>query len=165
MPLHIENKKVGQHNLYNGKGFNVMIKIEGMLKTTWTVEGPSLIILEKSKSKTIPIANIQSCNHKPPGFQGRGTIEVKIAQSPTGAISVGGMTALFANDDIIVYKRDQADNANRLCAYISNYSAQAPNPATASSDADELRKFKELFEDGIISQEEFDTKKKQLLGL
>ena len=33
------------------------------------------------------------------------------------------------------------------------------------SDADELKKFKELLDMGIISQEEFDAKKKQLLGL
>ena len=33
------------------------------------------------------------------------------------------------------------------------------------SDADELKKFKELADSGIITQEEFDAKKKQLLGL
>lgn len=34
-----------------------------------------------------------------------------------------------------------------------------------SSNADELKKFKELLDSGVITQEEFDTKKKQLLGL
>ena len=33
------------------------------------------------------------------------------------------------------------------------------------SNADELKKFKELLDNGIITQEEFDAKKKQLLGL
>lgn len=33
------------------------------------------------------------------------------------------------------------------------------------SNADELRKYKELLDDDIITQEEFDAKKKQLLGL
>ena len=33
------------------------------------------------------------------------------------------------------------------------------------SNADELRKYKGLLDDGIISQDEFDAKKKQLLGL
>jgi hypothetical protein len=33
------------------------------------------------------------------------------------------------------------------------------------SNADELRKFKELLDSGVITQEEFDAKKKQLLGL
>ena len=33
------------------------------------------------------------------------------------------------------------------------------------SPADELRKYKELLDDGIITQDEFDAKKKQILGL
>lgn len=36
---------------------------------------------------------------------------------------------------------------------------------TGISDADELKKYKELLDEGIISQEEFDTKKKQLLDV
>lgn len=46
-----------------------------------------------------------------------------------------------------------------------------PTAATAikqeapKSDADELKKYKELLDSGIITQEEFDAKKKQLLGL
>ncbi len=35
----------------------------------------------------------------------------------------------------------------------------------AVSSADELKKFKELLDMGVITQEEFDAKKKQLLGL
>ncbi|MBE6680442.1 MAG: SHOCT domain-containing protein [Ruminococcaceae bacterium] len=34
-----------------------------------------------------------------------------------------------------------------------------------SSNADELKKYKELLDSGVITQEEFDAKKKQLLGL
>ena len=34
-----------------------------------------------------------------------------------------------------------------------------------TSNADELRKYKDLLDSGIITQEEFDAKKKQLLGL
>ena len=35
----------------------------------------------------------------------------------------------------------------------------------AVSAADELKKFKELLDSGIITQDEFDAKKKQLLGI
>jgi len=41
---------------------------------------------------------------------------------------------------------------------------QSANAPTASS-ADELKKFKDLLDSGVITQEEFDAKKKQLLGL
>jgi len=33
------------------------------------------------------------------------------------------------------------------------------------SNADELKKYKDLWDNGIISKEEFDAKKRQLLGL
>lgn len=39
------------------------------------------------------------------------------------------------------------------------------NVIQQSSSADELKKFKELLDTGVITQEEFDAKKKQLLGL
>lgn len=38
-------------------------------------------------------------------------------------------------------------------------------PAPTVSPADELKKYKELLDAGVLSQEEFDAKKKQLLGL
>ena len=33
------------------------------------------------------------------------------------------------------------------------------------STADELRKFKELYDDGAITEDEYEAKKKQILGL
>ena len=42
-----------------------------------------------------------------------------------------------------------------------------PQPTVVQqvSAADEIKKFKELLDLGVITQEEFDAKKKQLLGL
>ena len=40
-----------------------------------------------------------------------------------------------------------------------------PENAPATTSADELKKYKELLDTGVITQEEFDNKKKQLLGL
>ena len=37
--------------------------------------------------------------------------------------------------------------------------------SVSGSSASEIREFKQLLDDGIITQEEFDAKKKQLLGL
>ena len=34
-----------------------------------------------------------------------------------------------------------------------------------TTSADELKKYKDLLDSGVITQEEFDAKKKQLLGL
>ena len=51
----------------------------------------------------------------------------------------------------LVAKRSRAVNSVSLSA--------------SQSSADELKKYKELFDSGVISQEEFDAKKKQLLDL
>lgn len=40
-----------------------------------------------------------------------------------------------------------------------------PNASSTFSTAEELKKYKDLYDNGIISQEEYDAKKKQLLGL
>ena len=56
------------------------------------------------------------------------------------------------NDAISAYKRSQ--KAPAASVVVQN----------AASAADELRKFKELMDMGVITQEEFNQKKKQLLG-
>ena len=43
--------------------------------------------------------------------------------------------------------------------------APVAEPVPSMSNADELKKFKELLDGGVITLEEFDAKKKQLLGL
>lgn len=55
-------------------------------------------------------------------------------------------------------------------AYAAPAAPVAPAPAPAaptsvSEAADDLLKLKELLDAGILTQEEFDAKKKQLLGL
>lgn len=54
---------------------------------------------------------------------------------------------------------------NLLIERQSAKASQATNSATAQSNADELKKYKELLDNGIITPEEFESKKKQLLGL
>lgn len=45
------------------------------------------------------------------------------------------------------------------------YSHTVAKPVANNSKANELKEYKELLDMGVISQEEFDAKKKQLLGL
>ena len=72
--------------------------------------------------------------------------------------------ALIANRDevhnaisALLIDRQDKKNATASVTNITNEILQ--------SDADELKKFKELLDCGIITQEEFDAKKKKLLGL
>lgn len=60
------------------------------------------------------------------------------------------------------------DGGSEIADYIAELISQNTTqsvPQIGKSDADELSKYKELLEKGVISQEEFDAKKKQLLGI
>lgn len=62
------------------------------------------------------------------------------------------------------------EEAETVVEYIRNQIEAVKNAPMGgvvqqTSDADELKKFKELLDMGVITQEEFDAKKKQLLGL
>lgn len=48
---------------------------------------------------------------------------------------------------------------------LSKNNNDANNAVNNISSADEIRKYKELLDDDIISQDEFNAKKKELLGL
>ncbi len=66
--------------------------------------------------------------------------------------------------------RQQAKNVQRFMdefdIMISWYKQITPSAGAVSGNAaDEIRKYKELLDDGIITQAEFDAKKKQLLEL
>lgn len=56
---------------------------------------------------------------------------------------------------------------NAITKIIDDYKTVSLNNTVVQqvSDADELKKFKELLDAGIISAEEFEIKKKQILGL
>ena len=68
--------------------------------------------------------------------------------------------------------RDEIKDLNALVSKVDAIIAKNTQTAKTTSTentnpdpADEIRKFKKLADDGIITQDEFETKKKQLLGL
>lgn len=73
---------------------------------------------------------------------------------------------------ISLNNKQAADLFRQAANFIMEKSAEAKQPQTVSvqkestvSAADEIKKFKELLDMGAISQEEYEAKKKQLLGL
>lgn len=60
--------------------------------------------------------------------------------------------------------RETLSGFDTIVASMANNGSSAAMKNELSS-ADEIRKFKELLEEGIITQEEFDAKKQELLGL
>jgi len=60
---------------------------------------------------------------------------------------------------------NQKNAAARPPANPMSVKATAPTPVPATSNADELLKYKSLLDAGAITEEEYNAKKKQLLGL
>ena len=119
-------------------------------------------------SKTLPMANIISVSIKPSGW-GRGFIEFTTPGSRDSKNTEEALT----NENALCFKNSSQDaEAKKIKEYVDEQIlkiAQTKTGATviqqANSPAEELKKFKELLDSGIINQEEFDAKKKQLLGL
>lgn len=84
--------------------------------------------------------------------------------------SIAITTASGAIKFAFIKNRDEMYNAisklllDRQTA-TKNIIVQETNNNNNASNADELKKFKDLLDSGVITQEEFDAKKKQLLGL
>lgn len=90
---------------------------------------------------------------------------------PGSVESKGGVGDALNDENTIPFRNDQEKEAKEIYDYIIARRAElkkAPAQATVvqqTSPVDEIRKYKALLDEGIISQDEFDTKKKQLLGL
>ena len=71
----------------------------------------------------------------------------------------------FTFDTTKVTNEKMREVAEYVKKRVEEYKRQKAAPASPPSAADEIKKFKELLDMGVITQEEFDAKKKQLLGL
>ncbi len=120
--------------------------------------------------KTLYYSDITSVQYKVPGRLS-GHIQFSL---PGGLESTGGVMAASADENTVTItgKDGTAIIAEKVVEFINQkireYKTSKNGSTTViqqTSSADELKKFKELLDMGIITQEEFDAKKKQLLGL
>lgn len=90
----------------------------------------------------------------------------------TGALA-GNMVSAYADgknannalNSITDYSRCPKCNSTNVSVLEDGEEVASQSSGSSVSAADELKKFKELLDIGVITKEEFDAKKKQLLGL
>lgn len=120
-----------------------------------------------SGNKTIPMSAIQSVQFREGGVVVNGFIQFTVMG---GRESQGGVFNA-ANDENTIMLRmgEQSELGKKIKTYIENRIIELSKPQTMivqkASTADEIIKFKGLLDAGVISQEEFDAKKEQLLGM
>lgn len=141
--------------------------------TSLIVADGNLIVSSKKSSETIPISKIQSFAIKEPGAFTSGSVTFRTAQAATASINLGfGISTALGAEKTFYFQKSDVAAARKLRDCIANYGRRQNTPATtqvatgaASSTVEELRGLKVLLDEGILTQEEFDAKKKQILGL
>lgn len=115
--------------------------------------------------KTIPFSSLTSIQFKPAGTITNGYIQFGVLG---GVECKGGALAAGYDENTVFFQKKNSELANNIKEFLEKKIAEKNNPAPTiqqTSSADELKKFKDLLDSGVITQEEFDAKKKQLLGL
>ncbi|AFK87415.1 MULTISPECIES: SHOCT domain-containing protein [Thermoanaerobacterium] len=140
-PLYVLNGTDGQLELYEDK---VVIKRNG-LRARMT---QGLL----AHDKEFFIKQISGIQYRPAGKIAKGYIQIIVQGSKEN------------NRNAVIFTNKSNEVALKIKEQLE---AMLANNATenTTSAADEIKKFKELLDEGIITEEEFNQKKKQLLGL
>ena len=104
--------------------------------------------LGTTNEKQIVIKDIQSINEHISGL------------TKTGELRIVGITETFIIKILRKGLNEEIKKAINKARKVENNSNNTNN---ALSNADEIRKYKQLYDDGIITQEEFERKKQELL--
>ncbi|MFR7484891.1 MAG: SHOCT domain-containing protein [Acutalibacter sp.] len=115
-------------------------------------------------TKTIPLSSVTSVQIKKPGSIMAGFISFSIA----GGKEFMGASTMDAiqDENSFLIRNETYLKATKIKEYIDSQIANRGKEGTIQlSSADEIAKFKSLLDQGVITQDEFDAKKKQLLGL
>lgn len=168
-----------------GRDFSLGEVWRDIVLRTWDESGElrlrqnSLSVNLSGKRTEVPLGQIVSVSivKEPASRMAPGMIEIKLAGTADSYVQVTSFYAVSSGNCIrFPHGIGYGSDAHKLQRYIVDYQAkatapapvpvQAPTqPAAAVSAADEIKKYKELLDMGAITQDEFDQKKKQLLGL
>lgn len=119
------------------------------------------------ENKTIPLSQVISLEVKDPKGKLRpGMIVIRLA----GTSSLSDRVASFvystgANSISFPHGFAYLDAGREMQRRFAEFQQRTATPTVTTSPADEIRKYKELLDLGAITQEEFDAKKKELLGI
>ena len=114
-------------------------------------------------SKTIPINSIQSIQYKPGSFFLNGFIQFAVLG---GLEARGGLGNAKYDENTITIRKNHNNKALEIKEFIENkiltkYEDKNKNNQEQISVADEIVKYKQLLDNGVITQEEFKLKKKE----
>jgi hypothetical protein len=126
-------------------------------------KGVSAFILHGLRGdKEILIKRISSIQFKKVGMLTNGYIQFSFLG---GKEAKGGIFEATQDENTIMFTRNQQDSFEKIKEAIEKKIVSIEKGETKSSNLDELKKLAKLRDKGIITEEEFNAKKKQLLGI
>jgi len=140
----------GQIELYSNK---VCIRRKGVLGfLTQGLKG----------DKNIMISTITSIQFKKAGMLTNGYIQFAFMG---GQEAKGGIFQGTQDENTVMFNKKQQSSFEQIRDEVEERIETGSIPISTSSDADELAKLADLRDNGILTEEEFQHKKKQMLGL
>lgn len=147
---------------------NYDITLHCMNGFTLYIKGSNLVVATKRSEETFPISKIQSFELKEPGALSPGKIIFRTAQAATTGLNLGfGIGAALGAEKSFFFAKSEQDIAIQLRDYIAGYdeSFNREYDKKVVSVVEEIRGLKTLVDEGILTQDEFEAKKKQLLNI
>ena len=144
------------------KGINGQIELLGN-KIRISRKGALSFLTQGMKGqKEILISQISSIQFKNAGAFSNGYIQFAFMG---GQEAKGGIFQATRDENSVMFKKNQQASFLHLKEAIDKVRDAADRGSGQTSDLDELEKLASLRDRGIITDEEFEAKKKQLLGL
>jgi hypothetical protein len=143
------------------KGHNGQITIEG----DWlTIDRKGLGRIGHSKgNKRIAIGQIIAVKMRPAGRLANGFIHFS---TPGRDELKGGLSAANKDDNSVIFTRGQQADFDAVREHIENYiAARSGAPSAPADPSEQIRKLGQLRDEGLLTEDEFQAKKTQLLGL
>lgn len=141
-----------------------LLKLENMGKEIVVNEDTVRIHQKVMKTdKVIPFSNIVSVQVKKPGLLA-GYIYFQTIGGLGNKVKTPGDISKDENA-LMISGKGKYELALKMKERIEGYSMKRSDAVRQLSSADEILKYKKLLDDGIITQEEFEAKKKELLNL
>lgn len=124
------------------------------------LHGENLALNKKKEQLSIPIRNIASFKLSQGG--GAGRITIQLQRGSDAFVCIGAFAFGLDTDIAVNFKLDYWEIAKMYEAHIRKPNADNQESVPAVND---LRVLKQLVDEGVLTEEEFTAKKKQLLGI
>jgi plasmid stabilization system protein ParE len=144
------------------KGRNGQITVSG----GWvTIERKGLGRMGHSKGdRRIPLTSIMAVQMRPAGSLANGFLKFTVPGSPEIR---GGLNAATSDENAVIFTKKQQKDFDAIRARIEDYIEERNAPQGAAASApdipDQIKKLGELRDSGVLSDDEFEAKKAELL--